>query len=257
MSTPAPMPVNAPNNQTREQLIMRYASLARRAVSHFTPPRYGAVDQEDMYSFATLGLIDAVDRFDVARGVKFETYAITRIRGFVVDQLRDMDWMPRSTRANVQLVRRTADRLEESLGRTPATDELARETGLPIKACFRALADAACHVTSLDDLTMGSEDGQDPFVARAIEDKDSPNPARFVEQHELQRGIVDALAALPLREGMVVRLRYIDDLSHREIASLLNVSESRVSQLHARGIARMRDELVNAFGDLSATQLTA
>jgi RNA polymerase sigma factor for flagellar operon FliA len=104
---------------------------------------------------------------------------------------------------------------------------------------------------------MAPEYGQDPKTTRSLEDERSPNPASRAEQYELQRGIAAALDALPLREGMVLRMRYVGDRCHREIAAHLGVSESRVSQLHAQGIARMRQELVNAFGDLSSTRLSA
>jgi RNA polymerase sigma factor for flagellar operon FliA len=258
VSTLAPTPGAAPQGPTREQLIVRYAPLARRAVHHFPAPRYGAVDIEDMYGYATLGLIDAVDRYDTERGVKFETYAITRIRGFILDQLRDLDWMPRSTRATVKLVQRTADNLEERLGRKPAPLELSRETGLSEKICSRALADGACFVSSLESITTGSDNQPDSGRSpHALVDEDSPNPAGFFEQYELRRGVATALAALPLREGMVLRMRYVDDLRHREIAGRLGISEARVSQLHARGIARMRQELVETFGDIASTRLTA
>jgi RNA polymerase sigma factor for flagellar operon FliA len=214
------------------------------------------LDSEDIYGYGTIGLIDAVDRFDQTRGVRFETYAVTRIRGYLVDQLRAMDWLPRSARANVKLVHSTAAQMEENLGRKPETAELVEGTGLGAAACDRALADAACRVVSLESVVSEGEDGS-LCLGRHLEDSSVPNPAAAAEERELKRGIAGALAALPTREAQVLRLRYVDEWTHRKIATHLGISESRVSQLHSQGLARMRRALVADFGDLTNVQLSA
>ncbi|MDB5076371.1 MAG: whiG [Chloroflexi bacterium] len=255
MSTLIPVASAARTAVTREQLILSHTPLVRRAVRQFAVNRPSTLEPEDIYSYGTMGLIDAVDRFDQTRGVKFETYAVNRIRGFLLDQLREMDWLPRSARANVKLVQQATSRMEEQLGRKPATHELAEETGLPNTACDRALVDEACRVVSLDSISV-TDSGESVLSLRVV-DEQSPNPALTAERYELRQGIVDALAGLPQREGEVLRLRYANDCTHREIATRLGVSESRVSQLHAQGIARMRQTLVGRFGDLSMAQLSA
>jgi RNA polymerase sigma factor for flagellar operon FliA len=197
-----------------------------------------------------MGLIDAVDRYDYTRGVKFETYAVSRIRGYLVDQMRAADWLPRSARANVRLVYNASSQLEESLGRKPVLSEVSTRTGLPDAACAQALVDGACRVLSLEEMTPEADDASSPMV-RQLEDEGAPNPADAVERRELRRGVARALNALPPRERAAVRLKYVSDWTCRQIAAHLGVSESRVSQLHNQGLARMRRALTADFGELS------
>ncbi len=214
------------------------------------------MDPEDVYSCGTMGLIDAVDRYDRTRGVRFETYAVTRIRGYLVDQLRAMDWLPRSARANVRLVQSASTQLEEHLGRKPDPSELSAQTGLPNSACSQALVDGSCRVLSLDAIAPDSDDASGPVV-RHLEDESVPNPATAAERRELRQGVARALRGLPPREGVVLRLKYVNSWTCRQIAARLDVSESRVSQLHNQGLARMRRMLVADFGDLSSEQVIA
>jgi RNA polymerase sigma factor FliA len=256
MCTLAPIMSPAAGFVGREQLILRSAPLVRRAVGRYAAFRPAMLEAEDIYGYGIVGLIDAVDRYDQSRGVKFETYAITRIRGYLVDQLRAMDWLPRSARTNVRIVQNTAANLEASLGRKPDTAELAEKTGLPDSACDRALADGACRVVSLESIDNEHDDDVSSLSSR-LEDESSPNPAEAAERGELLSAVARALAALPERESEVLRLRYVNEWTQRQIAEHLGISGSRVSQLHAQGLSRMRCRLVADFGDLSNTELSA
>lgn len=241
----------------REQLILRYRTLVRHAVGSFAERRPAALDAEDIYSYGTMGLIDAVDRFDASRGIKFETYAVTRIRGYLIDQLRALDPLSRSTRAQVRTVQRTSARMEEHLGRRPDREELAEATGMAAATCDRALVEGNCQVVSLDRLCTGDEDDASLTLLHKLVDEQSPNPAHETERAELRRGVASILAGLPERERQVLSLRYMHSWTLKQIAAYLQVSESRASQLDAQAIARMRRLLVQQFGEMDATALSA
>jgi RNA polymerase sigma factor for flagellar operon FliA len=231
--------------------------LVRGALRHVACDRPASLETEDVYAYGTVGLIDAVDRFDGTRGVKFETYAVTRIRGYLKDQLRSMDWLSRSTRSTVKFVRSTADRMEQSLGRTPAGDELAHETGLQVGECARALADGAVHFVSLDSVSEACDDSNIRTCFRESAESQTQSPSLEAELAELRAALVDALAALPKRERDVLRLRYFNEWTHRQIAANFGISESRVSQLHSQGLGRMRRALHGRFGDAMPEQYSA
>jgi RNA polymerase sigma factor for flagellar operon FliA len=224
----------------RERMILHYAPLVRGAVGSFVRVVPALLDAEDLYGYGTIGLIDAIDRFDAARGVKFETYALIRIRGYVLDQLRAVDWLPRSARARVAAVRRTSAHLEERLGRRPDRRELAAETGLAPDACDRALAESGRIVLSLDRLVAAGDDEPYATLLQRTEDERSVNPILVTEQAELRRGLLSALAALPERERALLLLRYKRGWTLRRVATHLGVSESRASQLHSQALVRMR-----------------
>ena len=241
----------------RDQLILRYVPLVRHAVGPFANSRPAHLEAEDIYSYGTMGLIDAIDRFDASRGVKFETYAVTRIRGYLLDQLRAFDWLPRSARTNVRLVQHASARVEGQLGRKPDRDELAKETGLPAETCARALANSVMHTVSLEGTFTYDDDSAPASLLDRLEDEDSPNPALNSERAELKSGVATALAALPEREREVVRLRYEREWTNKQIALHMDISESRVSQLHAQALSRLRRALSGMFGDLDHDRLSA
>lgn len=256
MSTLAPAAVPTVAFVGRDQLILQSEPLVRRAIGHYMIKHTGIMDPEDIYSCGTMGLIDAVDRYDQNRGVKFETYAVTRIRGYLVDQMRAMDWLPRSARTNVRLVQKATTQIEESLGRKPEAGELATQTGLPDSACTQALVDGSCRVLSLEAITPDSDDASTPMV-RHLVDENAPSPAAALERQELRQELAHALRALPPRECDVLRLKYLNGWACRQIAAHLGVSESRVSQLNNQGLARMRRSLIGRFGEAIAEKLIA
>lgn len=238
----------------RDQLILRYAPLVRRAVGQFAGTRVANLDPEDIYGYGTLGLIDAIDRFDPTQGVKFETYAITRIRGYLLDQLRALDWLPRSARTRVRLVQRAGERLEARLGRYPSYEELAHETGLDPDACQRVLAEGNRYVLSLDTLLAADEDGAAVFLVERLEDERGDCPDQASEQAEMQGTVATALDHLPSREATLLRLHYGQEWSLKRIAECWGLSESRVSQLHTQALNHMRQALT---GEIAQHQRVA
>lgn len=236
----------------RERMILRYTPLVRHALGSVLRAAPTVLDREDLYGYGTLGLIDAVDRFDAARGVKFETYALVRIRGYVLDQLRASDWLPRSARERVAAVQESSARLEERLGRRPNRREIAADTGLTWAACDRALLESGRMILSLDRLVADDGETAPGALLHRLVDEGSPNPAQVSERRELRRSLRLALARLPERERSLLILRYGRNWSLRRIAGFLGVSESRAAQLHNQALARMRRLLAVPADDAAA-----
>jgi RNA polymerase sigma factor FliA len=250
MSAPVSAGYGPPAPVLREQMILQYVPLVRHAVGHFTSTVPAMLDSEDIYSYGTMGLIDAIDRFDASRGVKFETYAATRIRGYLQDQLRAMDWLPRSARTRVRTLQRATAQAEALLGRNPEWSEVVAASGMDQASCEQARVDSGCQMVSLEMVVTGDDEGDGPSLEQRLEDESSPNPALTTEEKELRAALAAALAGLPEREREIVELRYRRNWTLKQVAKHLGVSESRASQLHSQAVARLRRQLCPAFGDL-------
>ncbi len=231
------------DENAREELILKYAHLTRYVVDRMnikTTPVFG---YDDLLSHAIMGLIDAVEKFDCTKDVKFETYASVRIRGSVLDALKSLDWMPRSLRATETELRRAFARLEAELGRPATDDEVARSMGISIDELNNTLASCAhSAVQSLEEMMYYGEEG--PELA-ATGDKARPDedPLSATELSERRRMLASAIDVLPEREKLVVSLYYKDGLTLREIAAVLGVTESRACQLHSKAVVRMQGKL--------------
>jgi RNA polymerase sigma factor for flagellar operon FliA len=230
----------------REQLILQYAPLVKYVVGRLAITLPRVVDSDDVLSSGMLGLIEAIDRFDPTTGVKFETYAIARIRGAIVDELRALDWIPRSARQRSQEIAKTFARLEAEFGRPPADEEVARTLGLDMHQFQQAMLSASAVIMSIDT-PVSSMDGQDdgtgtPLV-ETIESPSAPDPAHRTEEGELLGSLAGAIRALSERERILLSLYYEQELTMKEISLVLDVSESRVCQLHARAVHRLRGHL--------------
>lgn len=226
--------------EAREALITRYIPLARYVVERLNAPDHGCVTRDDLISHAIMGLIDALERFDPSRGVKFETYAVPRIRGSVADMLRRMDWVPRTVRRMETSVRAAYARLEAVLGRPATDEEIADELGLTLEAFQDVLADLSqTAVFSLDEaLQAGFGQSADTLVS-LVEDENGPCPSAVAEAEERTRILADAIGRLPERERLIIGLYYYEELTLKEIGRVLDVTEARVSQLHTRAILRL------------------
>jgi RNA polymerase sigma factor FliA len=227
------------DSQAREQLITAYAYLAKYVVDRMLIRPSSVVGYDDLIGHAVVGLIDAVEKFDLAKNVKFETYAIVRIRGAVLDALKSLDWAPRSVRASEQELKRTFAALEAQLGR-PATDaEVAAEMGMDVDSLNETIADIGqSAMTSLEDLMAGGEDSG--LAADADTESD---PGMAAELGERKRLLAVAINGLPDREKLVISLYYGDGLTLKEIAAVLGVTESRVCQLHSKAVVRLHGKL--------------
>jgi RNA polymerase sigma factor for flagellar operon FliA len=235
------------DDRLREQLILHYSPLVKYVagrVSVGLPPN---VEQADFVSSGVFGLIDAIEKFDIDREIKFETYAITRIRGAMIDELRALDWIPRSVRQKARNVERAYATLEARLRRTPTEVEVAAEMGIPVDelhAVFSQLSLA--NVVALEELLhVGGEDGLS--FMDTLEDTAADNPVEVAEDRELRRFLARAINTLPEREKTVVTLYYYEGLTLAEIGNVLGVTESRVSQIHTKSVLQLRAKLAS-FG---------
>jgi RNA polymerase sigma factor for flagellar operon FliA len=203
------------------------------------------VDEADLISYGLGGLIFAIERFDLSREIKFETYAITRIRGAIIDELRSLDWVPRSVRARAREIERVNVKLEARLRRAPTDEEMASELKLGLEEFHDALLQISnSTIVALDELwNVSDSSGDQVSLLDTIPDHGAPDPEAVVDQGELRDRIADAIAALPEREKLVIALYYYENLTLREIGEVLGVTESRVSQLHTKAVLRLRSKL--------------
>ncbi len=226
--------------ELREELITTYQPLVRCVVSRLGIPSTSMLDMDDLVSYGMIGLINAIDRFDPSRGVRFEAFATARIRGAVIDQLRALNWMPRSAVSRVRQIERVLSSLEQQLGRLPTEEEVSRELGVTPEQYRLMLMEVGMMVLSLD-APLGST-GQDDEVASLsdlVEDR-LPGPAEQVEQRELLSRLHEAIDHLPQRERRLLALYYQKELTMKEISKDMEVSESRVCQLHMQAVLRLR-----------------
>ena len=232
-----------PNPKLRESLILQYTPLVKYVVGRLAIGLPATMDYEDVLSDGTIGLIEAVERFDPSKGVKFETYAISRIRGSIIDQLRKADRLPRSARQNMRKVDQATEALREKLGRDPKDTEIAVELEVTIERYHTIVKDASWITVSLDNLLDASAEGEGYPAAEMPKDPELQDANRQVEKKETVGALAGSIMELPERERLVVSLYYQDELTQREIAKVLGISESRVCQLHARALDRLRGSM--------------
>jgi RNA polymerase sigma factor for flagellar operon FliA len=237
----------------RDRLIVTYAPLVKYVAGRLGSGLPAHVDDEDLVSYGLLGLIGAIERYDPERDVKFETYAIARIRGAIIDELRALDWVPRSVRSRARDIERAIGELEAKLGRVPSDEEIAGKLGLTTEELDESLSEISrSSIAALDELwTISGSGGDQVALIDTIEDTDAPDPQGALSQVELREAIADSIARLPEREKLVVTLYYYEELTLREIGEVLGVTESRVSQLHTKAILRLKARLAG-----SATRAT-
>ena len=204
------------------------------------------VEEADLISYGLLGLINAIERFDLSREIKFETYAITRIKGAIIDELRALDWVPRSVRARAREIEKAHAKLEHQLHRTPTDEEMARE----LKITRRGVPGGAGQDLDVDGRRARRAVGGLRLQRRrrqparhAARSRTRPDPEALLAQSELKDRLADAIAALPEREKLVIALYYYENLTLREIGEVLGVTESRISQLHTKAVLRLKSRL--------------
>ncbi len=227
--------------ELRDELIIAYTPLVRSAVSRLGIPSTSLLDQDDLVSYGVIGLINAIDRFDPSRGIRFETFAVARIRGAVIDQLRTLNWLPRSAVTRVRQVEGALAALEQRLGRPAKVEEVAAELHISTDRCLQTLQEASTMLLSLD-APVGSLSQEESVTSLAdlLEDVGTPGPAEQVEQQEQIAFLGHVLDALPPRERLLLSLYYQEELTMKEISEIMRVSESRVCQLHMQAILRLR-----------------
>ena len=228
----------------RDKLITEYAPLVRFVVGRLGIPPSCLLDAEDLLSCGTIGLIHAIDRYDPTRGSRFESFATVRIRGAVIDHLRSLNWLPRTAMARVRQIEYAIANLEQRLGRPPSEEEITNEAQISPERYRQMLQEAGTIVLSLDaPLGPLTQDEGVTSLADLLEDERSPGPDAQVEAQELLMLLREALDQLPERERLLLALYYREELTMKEISKIMNISESRVCQLHIQAILRLRNTL--------------
>jgi RNA polymerase sigma factor for flagellar operon FliA len=232
---------------TRDRLILTYAPLVKYVAGRLGSGLPAHVDEGDLVSYGLLGLIGAIERYDPDRDIKFETYAISRIKGAIIDELRALDWVPRSVRARAREIERSIGELEAKLGRAPTDEEIAGKIGISVDELEESLTDISrSSIAALDELWSVSGEGDQVSLLDTIEDETGPRPEAALDETEMREALADAISRLPEREKLVVTLYYYEELTLREIGEVLGVTESRVSQLHTKAILRLKARLAGA-----------
>ncbi len=233
------------DQRARERLVVAYSPLVKYVSGRMASGLPAHVEEADLISYGLVGLISAIERFDIEREIKFETYAITRIKGAIIDELRSLDWVPRSVRARAREIEKANSKLEHRLQRAPTDEEMALELELTVEEFQDSLLQISnSSVAALDELwTVSDASGDQVSLLDTLQDPGAPDPAQLMDATELKDRVADAIARLPEREKLVVALYYYENLTLREIGEVLGVTESRISQLHTKAVLRLRSRL--------------
>jgi len=234
----------------REQLILKYSPLVKYVAGRLAMGLPAHVDVEDLVGYGVFGLIDAIEKFDPGRQVKFQTYAIARIRGAMLDSLRAFDWIPYSVRQKAKELERTYTKVEARLGRSATDAEIASELGITTSQLDKLMREVrGIALVSLDEVWNGDDEaGNGLRPIEVIQDDTCEDPLSSVEFEDTKRVLAEAIEKLPERERMVVALYYHQGLTAKEISKIMGVSQSRISQLHSKAVTRLRSRLGRQLG---------
>ncbi len=232
------------DERARERLVVAYSPLVKFIAGRMASSLPSHVDEADLVSYGLLGLIGAIERFELEREIKFETFAVARVKGAIIDELRSLDWVPRSVRSRARDIEKANAALEAELGRPPTDTEMAAQLEMDVDAFNNALLEIAnSSILALDDLWTFADPeggGGQISVLDTIRDPAAADPEVEAQTGELKDQLADAIESLPERERLVVALYYYENLTLREIGEVLGVTESRVSQLHTKAVLALR-----------------
>jgi len=230
----------------REAFIKQYVPLVKYVAGRVAVGMPNNVEFDDLVGYGVFGLIDAIDKYDPEKNVKFKTYAVTRIRGAIYDQLRLIDFVPRSIRQKTREIETTISTLEAQLGRTASDQEIANALGIDETEYMKVIQKiSGTSIISLNDLWYSGDDNDKVSIGDSIEAPSSLNPDVMVVNEEIRRVIVEAINELPEKEKKILVLYYYNDLTLKDIGRVLQVTESRVSQLHTKAVLHLRSKLTN------------
>jgi RNA polymerase sigma factor for flagellar operon FliA len=233
------------DREARDRLILSYAPLVKYVAGRMSNGLPAHIEEADLISYGLLGLISALKRYDPERQIKFETYAVSRIKGSIIDELRSLDWVPRSVRSKARDIEKACTLLENRLHRAPTDEEIAEELHISLTDFRQALTQiSTTSVVALDELfPVSGTDGDQTALIDTLEDPKADDPARMLDLSEIRSRLAAAIDALPEREKTVISLYYYENLTLREIGEVLGVTESRISQLHTKAILRLKGRL--------------
>lgn len=235
----------------RERLILRYAHFVKYVAGRVGISMPSFIDFDDLVSYGIFGLIDAIEKYDPGTNIKFVTYAQTRIRGAILDRLRELDWAPRTVRSQAKQLDRILYDLEQRLGKAPSDEDVAKELGVTMEELEKIYNETKKSlVVSLDEFAFAEDDSAASAKHQTVENLQARNPELDIEVEDVKRVLVEAIEKLTDQERTVVTLYYYRELTIREIAQIMNLSDSRVSQLHTRSILRLRGRLSKLKDDL-------
>lgn len=236
----------------RERLILHYSPLVKFVAGRVRSGLPPSVEHADLVSYGMLGLIESVERFDLEREVKFETYAITRIRGAMLDELRALDWVPRSVRARARELERAMGKLQGQLRRDPTEEELASELEIDVDDLREHLGSTvATSIVALEEmLTVGGEEGDRVSILDSLPDLEIEQPGAAIEAGETRETLLESIRGLGEREQLVIGLYYFEGFTLSRIGDVLGVTESRVSQIHSKALLSLRSRLLAAVDEL-------
>jgi len=234
------------NPALREAFIKQYAPLVKYVAGKVAMGMPSNVEFDDLVGFGVFGLIDAIDKYDPEKNVKFKTYAVTRIRGAIFDELRQIDWVPRSVRQKTREIESTISSLEAQLGRTASDQEIAGALGMNEDEYLKTIQKiSGTSILSLNDVWFSGDEKDRVSIVDSIEAPSSLNPDVMVEKEVMRQVIITAINELPDKEKKILILYYYEDLTLKDIGRVLEVTESRVSQLHTKAILHLRSKLTN------------
>ena len=232
--------------EIRDAFFRKYMTLVKYVAGKVAAGMPGNIEFDDLVGFGQFGLLDAINKYDPEKNVKFKTYAVTRIRGSMIDELRVLDWVPRSVRQKAREIEDAIVQVESRLGRPASDAEIADAMGISEEEFQQTVMRVSgTSVLSLDDVWYSGDDSDHVSIGDSIESPSSFNPDVIVEREEIRRVIIESIKELPKKEKMVLVLYYHEDLTFKEIGQVLNVSESRISQLHTKANMRLRAKLTN------------
>ncbi len=233
----------------KDAALRRYFPLVKYVVDKIASGLPKSIERDDLINTAMIGLFDALEKYDESRGTKFETYAIWRIKGAVLDELRSMDWASRTTRRKARMIEQVAQRLDQKLGRAATEQEMADEMGITLHEFLRLLEEVRGTVLlSLDQAMQVDDDHDLAGLADVIEDKSALNMLEELEDEEYRDTLLELINLLSEQERLVVALYYYEEMTLKEIGMALRISESRVSQIHTKAILRLKGRLHRALG---------
>ena len=230
--------------ENREEVIIRYSPMIKYVANRIAMRLPPHIEVDDLISVGVLGLMDAISKYDSSRGAKFKTYAEFRVRGAILDELRAMDWVPRSIRQKASSVDKVVQSLQVKLSRSPEDQEVAKEMGVSLEQFHATLNETkSIPVFSLDDLGIAKDSGEQQSLLDCLAGKADADPQTQIRLIELKEIIAKAIDTLPEKERLMVSLYYYEELTMKEIGAVLEITESRVSQIHSKAVYRLRTKL--------------